>query len=156
MGGRTIVVSTPGRKPTWRHTSSRWRNLQIYFTNAVVVTHPAYLRGLREHIDNHDDCTTHVNAVPTSKETKIESCTHYNRNRRTSRSQYAGLDMPTTCTTKRCSGHSWRPWSTANLVTHILAHSRWILHYACQTRNSVGQNVLFSSPTCMRFAWTCS
>ena len=41
------------------------------------------LQNLRE---SRNIVTTHANAVPTSKETNIESCTHYNRNRRTSRS----------------------------------------------------------------------
>ena len=38
----------------------------------------------------------------------------------------------------------WRPWSIANLVEHLHALSRWIFHYACTNKSSVGQILSFN------------
>ena len=56
----------PGPKRNWWHPDLRLRNLLKYSTYAVVVTHPAYLRGWREHIGNHGGWTNHAEAFPIS------------------------------------------------------------------------------------------
>ena len=100
----------------------------------VVVSLPLKFTRIAKHVRNHGGWTGNSNAMPTSRETELESRTHYNGNGRTSRWKFAGLDMPTTCTPKHRSDPKSFWWH------HNLCQSKIELVGFCQSRPNMHAN----------------
>ena len=94
----------------------------------VVVSLPLKFTRIAKHVRNHGGWTGNSNAMPTSRETELESRSHFHGNARTSRSKFAGLDRPTACTTKRWPHPKRSSWH------HNLCRSKIELVGFCQSR----------------------